>query len=129
MPASRHRKAYYPVLSLLLTASAFSACVAEETLLRDEWLTIFEDNFPLQVCSEQSYFRQCFDFDAQTCSAVATATTGACIEGLYDTIPDEVTREDAALYGEELARCVGVALENGLADSRLDAAGCGGEGS
>lgn len=108
------------LVALLLTPGASLAAGVE----KGRWFDQMEKAVPNNFCSEQQYFRQCFEVDAKTCQNTLAKATRDCIGQLESDVPDELDGEARQQWGERVGQCAGETYEASLADKRIDSQRC-----
>ncbi|MCO5144265.1 MAG: hypothetical protein M9962_14340, partial [Oligoflexia bacterium] len=107
---------YLLFLSLLVSNQALSN---ESKIAKDVFLKKFQEQFSQKFCEEKSYFRSCFEVNADLCKESVTTLTKDCISSFEAKIPDTLQQPvDGQTWGKQIGTCAGEAFEKKMADKK-----------
>mgnify|MGYP001019981459 CR=1 FL=1 len=104
---------------------ALPTLAAAQTAPKKEWLEHVEKNMPVAFCTQQAYFRQCFNVTVQECEAAATSATRDCIDKHGPDVPSSLALpRDGQRWGGVIGKCAGTATELSMMKKRINSARC-----
>jgi len=100
-----------PGLALLLGAAGAANA---QSMGQEYWSARVREVMPAALCQPGSYFRECFEQDAQACRGAADAAVGACLRQHDAQMPLAFRGpEESGRWGQVIAACAGNRFETG----------------
>ena len=95
------------------------------TVPKEDFIAGMQNALPTALCTDQSYFRNCFRVSPKECEATALSATRVCIENLKDKMPAELKQpEGGQQWGKEIGMCVGKTYVVTLASKMIESKKC-----
>ena len=92
---------------------------------KESWMSQMEIALPAAFCSQQMYFRQCFEIDAIECEEMATSVNRLCLKKYKEAIPSSLEQpQDGKKWGTIIGQCAGGAFEAALSKKKINSAKC-----
>jgi hypothetical protein len=94
-------------------ASDSSSSEAEDVVGKDAWLGAMAPLIPKTVCDEFEKSAKLkekmkeMNMDYDKCVGAIPDMAKKCQDGLYNDIPDKISKEEAQTWGQKLGECIG----------------------
>ena len=112
-----------PVLLGIFLASQAQA--ADLVIPKTQFVDGMKVGLPESLCTDQGYFRKCFNASKADCEKEVRAAAASCSATLEKDMPAQFHQPaDGKVWGEKLGNCTGGKYEADLGKNRLQSADC-----